>query len=76
MSRSKLICCLLLMSCMAIGNLFSQEDLLLKNYRPVSIYHTPTMDVKKAAYPVIDMHSHDYAETAEELATWVKKRLG
>ena len=49
----------------------AQNDLLLKNYRPVSIYHTPRTEVAKAAYPVIDMHSHDYAATPEEIAQWV-----
>ncbi len=49
----------------------AQNDLLLKNYRPVSIYHTPRTEITKAAYPVIDMHSHDYAATAEDIAQWV-----
>src|SRR3984957_4071761 len=44
-----------------------QNDILLRNYRPVSIYHTPRTEVAKAAYPVIDMHSHDYAPTPEEI---------
>jgi uncharacterized protein len=49
----------------------AQNDILLKNYRPVSIYHTPITEVAKAAYPVIDMHSHDYAPTPEEITQWV-----
>src|ERR1700733_6080175 len=49
----------------------AQNDILLKNYRPVSIYHTPRTEVAKAAYPVIDMHSHDYAPTPEEISGWV-----
>src|SRR5258708_6310894 len=49
----------------------AQNDILLKNYRPVSIYHTPRTEVPKAAYPVIDMHSHDYTATPEEIARWV-----
>ncbi len=47
-------------------------NLLLKNYRPVSIYHTPVSAIDKAAWPVIDMHSHDYASTQEEIDAWVK----
>ena len=48
------------------------DNLLLKNYRPVSIYKIPVTRVDKAAYPVIDVHSHDYAKTDAEIAQWVK----
>jgi predicted TIM-barrel fold metal-dependent hydrolase len=37
------------------------EGLLLKDYRPVSIYKTQRTNIEKARYPVIDMHSHPYA---------------
>ena len=50
----------------------SPETLLLKDYRPVSVYKVPKTDVPKAKYPVIDMHTHQYAETAEKVADWVK----
>src|SRR6187455_1361908 len=48
------------------------DSLLLKNYRPVSIYKTPTANIAKAAFPIIDMHSHDYASSPAEIDTWVK----
>ena len=48
------------------------DKLLLKNYRPRSIYNIPVTKVPKAKYPVIDMHSHNYAKTEAELAQWVK----
>lgn len=48
------------------------ENLLLKNYRPRSIYKIPVTNITKAKYPIIDMHSHPYAKTDEELAQWVK----
>jgi uncharacterized protein len=48
------------------------DNLLLKNYRPVSIYKIPVTHVDKAAFPVIDMHSHDYAKTDADVAQWVK----
>lgn len=48
------------------------EKLLLKDYRPKSIYKTPRTDVLKAKYPVIDVHSHAYAKTAEQIAEWVR----
>jgi predicted TIM-barrel fold metal-dependent hydrolase len=48
------------------------NHILLKNYRPVSIYKTPVSHIEKAAYPVIDVHSHDYAKNDEEIAQWVR----
>jgi len=56
------------------ANCFAQtpDEILLKNYRPKSIYKVPVTKVTKAKYPVIDIHSHPYAKTAEELTQWVK----
>jgi predicted TIM-barrel fold metal-dependent hydrolase len=48
------------------------DNILLKNYRPVSIYKIPVTKLERAAFPVIDMHSHNYAKTEEEIAQWVK----
>ena len=48
------------------------DKLLLKDYKPKSIYHVPVTKVEKAKYPVIDMHSHPYAETPEQIDQWVK----
>ncbi len=50
----------------------SAEQLLLKNYRPVSIYHVPVTRIERAAYPVIDMHTHRYAKTPAEVKEWIK----
>lgn len=50
--------------------LFGQSDILLKNYAPVSIYNIPQTKIEKAKYPVIDMHSHVYPETEQEVAQW------
>jgi predicted TIM-barrel fold metal-dependent hydrolase len=50
----------------------AQEIILLKNYRPISIYHTPQAKVTRAAFPVTDIHSHDYAQNAAEIDQWVK----
>ena len=41
----------------------SPERILLKDYRPKSIYKIPVTEVAKAKYPIIDMHSHPYAKT-------------
>jgi len=48
------------------------DQLLLKDFRPVSIYKIPVTSVNKAVYPIIDMHSHDYAGSEEDVAKWVK----
>jgi uncharacterized protein len=54
---------------------FSQtppDKLLLKDYRPKSIYKVPVTKIEKAKFPIIDIHSHPYANTIEELDSWVK----
>jgi hypothetical protein len=50
----------------------AQEDILLKEYDPKSIYNTPKTVVKKAKYPVIDMHSHGYATSRAEIDQWIR----
>ena len=50
----------------------SPEHILLKDYRPKSIYKIPITEVPKAKFPIIDMHSHTYAKTPEEIAQWVR----
>jgi len=49
----------------------SPEYILLKDYRPKSIYKIPVTEIAKARYPIIDMHSHPYAKTPEQIAEWV-----
>lgn len=56
----------------AAGNLPSPETILLKDYRPRSIYKIPVTQVPKAKFPIIDMHSHPYAKTPAEIDAWVK----
>jgi len=51
--------------------LTAQEDIFLKDYDPVSIYKTQKTTIDKAKFPVIDMHSHDYANESE-IEKWVK----
>jgi predicted TIM-barrel fold metal-dependent hydrolase len=50
----------------------SPETILLKDYRPQSIYKIPVTEIAKAKFPVIDMHSHPYAKTEREIEEWVK----
>jgi predicted TIM-barrel fold metal-dependent hydrolase len=47
-------------------------QLRLKDFRPNSIYRVPVTTIKKAKFPAIDMHSHVFARTEEELERWVK----
>ncbi|MGZ5134202.1 MAG: amidohydrolase family protein [Flavitalea sp.] len=48
------------------------NDLKLKDFRPVSIYKIPQTEIKKAKYPIIDVHAHDYAKSDAEVDAWVK----
>jgi uncharacterized protein len=50
----------------------SPETILLKDYRPESIYKIPVTEIAKAKFPIIDMHSHPYAKTAPAIEEWVK----
>jgi hypothetical protein len=50
----------------------SPETILLKDYRPRSLYKIPITKVGKAKFPIIDMHSHAYAKTEEEISEWVR----
>jgi len=48
------------------------ETLLLKDYRPKSVYNVPQTTIDKARYPAIDMHAHDYARTPEQVTEWIR----
>src|SRR5215831_10678044 len=50
----------------------SPENILLKDFKPKSIYKIPITEVPKAKFPVLDMHSHPYAKTSKEIAEWVR----
>src|SRR5215471_13493848 len=50
----------------------SPDQILLKDYRPQSIFKIPQTRVEKAKYSAIDVHSHNYARTDAELERWVK----
>ncbi len=47
------------------------DTLLLKNYRPRSIFKVPQTTITKARYPVIDVHSHPYAESVADIERWI-----
>ena len=50
----------------------SPETILLKDYRPKSIYKIPITQIDKAKHPIIDMHSHPYAKTPQQIDEWLK----
>ncbi|PYX31906.1 MAG: amidohydrolase [Acidobacteria bacterium] len=54
------------------GNERSPETILLKDYRPKSLHRVPVTEVAKAKFPIIDMHSHPYAETPAQVDEWVR----
>lgn len=51
---------------------YAQTDILLRDYKPKSIYKVPITKVERAKFPAIDMHSHTYANTKAELDLWAK----
>lgn len=50
----------------------SPDEILLKDYTPRSIFHIPESRVAKARYPIIDIHSHDYARSDADIKRWVE----
>jgi len=54
------------------ANAQNAETILLKNYRPESIYNIPKTTIGKAKFPVIDMHAHPNALTEEGIRKWIK----
>jgi uncharacterized protein len=51
----------------------SPDKLLLKDYRPQSIYKVPVTHIQKARYPVIDAHCHaEWTRSADNLDAKVK----
>lgn len=48
------------------------DRILLKDYRPRSIYKIPVTEVRRARHPIIDVHSHPYAGSVAEVERWVR----
>jgi hypothetical protein len=48
------------------------DQLLLKDYRPKSVYKIPETEIKKAKYPIIDVHHHARAKTPEDVDAMMK----
>lgn len=66
----------LFVSCIAFGQETSEappaDDLLLKNYRPESMYKVGSYEADRAKFPAIDMHSHPYPKDREGIKRWVQ----
>jgi predicted TIM-barrel fold metal-dependent hydrolase len=48
------------------------DQILLKDYKPRSIYKIPETRVEKARFPVIDVHTHVYATNEAAVERWVR----
>ncbi len=48
------------------------NSVLLKDYKPSSSLVVPEHRVSRASLPVIDVHTHVYAETPEEVKEWIE----
>jgi predicted TIM-barrel fold metal-dependent hydrolase len=48
------------------------DQVLLKEYRPKSIYKIPETRIEKAKYPAIDVHAHVYTPNDSATEGWVK----
>src|SRR6188472_2398426 len=48
------------------------DQLLLKDYKPRSIFKLPATRVERAKYSIIDVHSHDYAPQDADVDRWVR----
>src|SRR5258708_39997450 len=46
--------------------------MVVKDFRPNSIYRIPKTRIEKARFPVIDVHSHVYAKTPAQVDQWVR----
>ena len=48
------------------------DKVLVRDFFPTAVNNIPATRVEKAKFSIIDMHSHDYAESAEDIDQWVK----
>jgi len=48
------------------------DQILLKDYRPRSIYKVPVTSITRARFPVIDIHAHPYPHTSQQIDEWVR----
>jgi uncharacterized protein len=72
--RSMRVTVILMLTFMTGAYLQAQnaDNILLKDYRPVSIFKIPVTHIEKAAFPITDVHTHDYATNDGEVRKWIK----
>jgi predicted TIM-barrel fold metal-dependent hydrolase len=69
----KLLCCAALFCALSLPAAeLPPDQVLLKEYRPKSIFNVPHTEIHKAKYPVIDVHTHVYAADDAAVEKWVK----
>jgi hypothetical protein len=68
----KILYTLILLCFAQYGLSQESKQILLKDFKPVSVYAVPVTIPEKAKFPVIDMHSHPYAQSIAQLDEWVK----
>ncbi|MGE3310593.1 MAG: amidohydrolase family protein [Limisphaerales bacterium] len=56
----------------AAGSGTPPDELRLRDYRPRSIYRVPETRPSRARFPVIDVHSHAYVRTQDQVDAWVR----
>ncbi len=54
------------------GGAPAPDRILLKDYKPVTLHKIPITNITKARFSAIDMHSHPYAKTAQDVEKWIK----
>ena len=64
-------CLLLSVAALAQDNEFV-ESLKLSDYKPRSVFKLHEDEIRQAAFPVTDMHSHAYVDTVEEIQQWLR----
>jgi uncharacterized protein len=67
-----LILAIIVMFTISANSQTPADSILLSNYRPVPLHKVPITKVERAAYPIIDVHSHPYASSIEEIDLWVE----
>ena len=72
MKKSNLFVLVLVLISISAFSQKEADNLLLKDFKPVSIYAIPVTIPSTAKFPVIDMHSHPYAQSRADLDGWVK----
>ncbi len=48
------------------------DELRLRDYRPRSIHRVPETRPRRARFPVVDVHSHAYVRTQDQVDAWVR----